>query len=74
MIIIVNSIDIVDVYSVSSDTVVCGRSIWSVFITPSMQMFCTSGESTSACTAARAVGSRVRSRAEERREKEGCLK
>lgn len=29
---------------------------------------CSSGESTSACTAARAVGSRVRSRAEEKRE------
>lgn len=60
----------------SNDTVVCVRSIFTVFTTPSMQMFCTSGDSTSACTAARAVGSRVRSRAEERGEKRkgGLLK
>lgn len=50
----------------------CVRSICSVFTTPSMQMVCTSGESKSACTAARAVGSRVRSRAEKR--KGGLLK
>lgn len=61
------SIDIVYVYSVSSDTVECGRSTCSVFTTPFMQMFCTSGESTSACTAARAVGSRVRSSTGEKR-------